>query len=103
MHFLILARAREGKPKLRFQHLAATTDDDTTGCGGIDGTAPEVVGLVVRQPGSGGGSNRSGHDGLQVDVVEVGHPARGVRQPDGVPALLELYGQRPCGHLAPAA
>ena len=90
--------------RLSTQHLAATGDDDATGSGSGDGTALEVVGSGGGGAGIGGGSGDGGRDdGLDVDVVNVRHPAGGVGQTDGVLTRLELDVKGLAPHLVETA
>ena len=52
---------------------------------------------------NGDGLNVGGNDRDYIDVVDVGHPVRGVRQANGVLSLLQLDGDSPRAHLLPVA
>ena len=50
---------------------------------------------------NGDGLNVGGNDRDDIDVVDVGHPVRGVRQANGVLSLLQLDGDSLRAHLLP--
>ncbi len=88
------------------QHFLFILDNDGTGMSCLDGHSLQVITGAVslcRRLVFVHLTDRCRHDRYHVDVVNVWHPCRRVRQTDGVPTFQQLDVEGPGAHLVPTA